>query len=70
MLVAPSVGSYWPQFLIVGKFAGTEMKICRGSPEKRVKSFQYKSIRLSYMPHCFQKFLSKVTKTLDNMVTT
>ena len=33
MLVAPSVGSYWPQFLIVGEFAGAEIKICRGSPE-------------------------------------
>ena len=33
MLVAPSGGSYWPQFLIVGEFAGAEMKICRGSPE-------------------------------------
>ena len=32
MLVAPSVGSYWPQFLIVAEFAGAEMKICMGSP--------------------------------------
>ena len=32
MLLAPSVGSYWPQFSIVGEFAGAEMKICRGSP--------------------------------------
>ena len=35
MLVAPSVGSYWPQFLIDGEFAGAEMKICRGSPDPR-----------------------------------
>ena len=31
--MAPSVGSLRPQFLIVGEFAGAEMKICRGSPE-------------------------------------
>ena len=34
MLLAPSVGSYWPQFSIVGEFAGADIKICRGSPVK------------------------------------
>ena len=32
--MASSVGSYWPQFLLVGEYADAEMKICRGSPDQ------------------------------------
>ena len=32
MLMAPYVGSNWPQFLLVGEFVGTKIKVCRGSP--------------------------------------
>ena len=53
--MAPSVGSYWPQFLIVGEFAGAEMKICRGSP---VYSFEQTEENI------FRKTLWKKVKLL------